>query len=81
MSYWFRPKRYGWGATPTNWKGWLATEVFVVLVLTVNLELAREMPLVNYGIFAVLLALFAWFVWKKTEGTWRWRWGPDEKEK
>ncbi len=81
MSYWFRPKRYGWGASPANWKGWLAIAVFVVLVLAVNLEIAREMPLVNLGIFAALLALFAWIAWKKTDGSWRWRWGPDEKEK
>ncbi len=81
MSYWFRPKRYGWGASPANWKGWLATAVFVVLVLAVNLELAREMPLIYLGIFALMLALFALIVWKKTEGPWHWRWGPDGKEK
>ncbi len=81
MSYWFRPKRYGYGASPANWKGWLATAVFAVLVLAVNLALARETPLIYLGIFALMLALFGWIVWKKTDGTWRWRWGPDEKEK
>ena len=25
MSYWFRPKRYGYGATPITWQGWLLT--------------------------------------------------------
>jgi hypothetical protein len=81
MSYWFRPKRYGWGASPANWKGWLAIAVFVVLVLAVNLELAREMPLIYLGIFAALLALFIWIVWKKTDGPFRWRWGPEKIEK
>ncbi|MFY9642177.1 MAG: hypothetical protein WCD20_14260 [Rhodomicrobium sp.] len=81
MSYWFRPKRYGWGATPANWKGWVAIGVFVAVILAVNLELARGMPLIYFAIFGALLALFGWIVWKKTDGVWRWRWGPDEKEK
>jgi len=80
-SYWFRPKRYGWGASPANWKGWLATGIFLVLILAVNLALAGEPPLFQVGAFAVLLALFVWIVWNKTEGDWRWRWGPDGKEK
>ncbi|MGO9485560.1 MAG: hypothetical protein ACLPX9_13385 [Rhodomicrobium sp.] len=81
MSAWFRPKRYGWGASPANWKGWLAIGVFLVLVLAVNLALAGEPLLMQLGALGVLLALFAWIVWKKTEGDWRWRWGPDGKEK
>ena len=23
--YWFRPKRYGYGATPVTWQGWALT--------------------------------------------------------
>ena len=22
-TYWFRPKRYGYGATPVTWQGWV----------------------------------------------------------
>jgi hypothetical protein len=78
MSYWFRPKYYGYGATPENWKGWLAIAVFVALAAAV--VSAAEGPW-RIGAFAALMALFAWIAWKKTDGTWRWRWGPDGKEK
>ncbi len=78
MSYWFRPKRYGYGASPVNWKGWSVTAVYVVLLLAVTLATAGHL-LLRFGAFAVLMALLIWIVWKKTDGTWRW--GPDEKEK
>jgi hypothetical protein len=78
MSYWFRPKYYGYGATPANWKGWLAIAVFVALAAVI---FSGAADLWRFGAFAALLALFAWIVWKKTDGPFRWRWGPDEKEK
>ncbi|MDB5444119.1 MAG: hypothetical protein JWP86_3102 [Phenylobacterium sp.] len=30
---WFRPKDFGYGATPITWKGWLATLLFVLVIL------------------------------------------------
>jgi len=33
--YWFRPKTYGYGATPVNWKGWASSLVAVVALLVV----------------------------------------------
>jgi hypothetical protein len=30
---WFAPKAYGYGFTPITWEGWLATLVFVLLVV------------------------------------------------
>ena len=32
MSSWFRPKRYGYGATPCTWQGWLLTLAFVAVL-------------------------------------------------
>ena len=81
MSAWFRPKRYGWGASPVNWKGWLATAVFVVLTVAVALALAGEPLLIRLGALVAVLALFIWIAVKKTEGDLRWRWGSDEKDK
>jgi hypothetical protein len=31
--YWFKPKSYGYDATPINWKGWASSLVAVVVVL------------------------------------------------
>jgi hypothetical protein len=88
MSYWFRPKRYGYGASPANWKGWLATLAFIVFVAGMSrlLEPGRNGLgggnfLVWLAVFGIAMVLFVWIVRKKTEGTWRWRWGSEEKEK
>jgi hypothetical protein len=28
---WFRPKTYGYGATPSSWQGWLAVAAFLAV--------------------------------------------------
>jgi hypothetical protein len=81
MSYWFRVKHYGWGASPANWKGWLAITVFVALMFFIRVALKPGNAPVQVGASLLLMALFAWIAWKKTEGAWRWRWGSDGKEK
>ena len=37
--YWFKPKTYGYGATPANWKGWAAVAVYVAVILALTLPL------------------------------------------
>ena len=43
---WFKPKRFGHGAKPANWKGWVATFVFLaaILVSTMALLTASALP-------------------------------------
>jgi uncharacterized membrane protein len=88
MGYWFRPKRYGYGASPSNWKGWLATAVFVALIAGLAWMLQPRhggldvrTVLIFYGALLLAVGVFAWIAWKKTEGPWRWRWGSGGKEK
>ncbi len=87
MTYWFRPKRYGYGATPSNWKGWFLTAAFVGLAagLAWLLEPGRSGSmqglLVWYAALIAVIVPFVWIAWKKTDGTWRWRWGASGKEK
>ena len=33
--YWFRPKRYGFGATPITWQGWAVTIATVLAMVGV----------------------------------------------
>ncbi|MFM1813457.1 MAG: hypothetical protein RLZ98_152 [Pseudomonadota bacterium] len=84
--YWFKPKSYGYGASPASWKGWAATLGFIVvslvptLVLIVWPAVERAGPQAwHFAIWFVLttaLALgFVWLCKVKTEGEWRWRWG------
>jgi hypothetical protein len=82
---WFRPKRYGYGAEPSGWKGWLAVAGFVGLVLALsalihaalrNGDLSAPVAVVVWiACLAAAAWLFARFCRARTEGEWRWRWG------
>ena len=81
---WFRPKRYGYGAEPASWKGWLATGIYLAILVAIVWRLvgvqtshppaAGQAVLLWAALIAVTLA-FVVLCWMKTEGKWRWRWG------
>ncbi len=88
MTYWFKPKRYGVGASPANWKGWLITLAFMVPIAAFLTALVSARDHLSVGLFAAgvvafvaMELLFVWIAWKKTDGDWRWRWGPDDNGK
>jgi hypothetical protein len=77
---WFRPKRYGYGATPASWEGWAVTLGTAAAMAGVSLGLrltTRSLwalaGVVAFDVFA-LAALVA-VTRSKTEGGFRWRWG------
>jgi uncharacterized membrane protein YhhN len=79
-TYWFRPKRYGYGATPVTWQGWALTLGTVAAMVAVSLCLRLTVQSF-WGLAALLafdaLALGFLFVVarRRTEGEFRWRWG------
>jgi hypothetical protein len=81
--YWFKPHTYGYGATPANWRGWLATAVFASSLGILGLVLAlasggKPSPgaMLAWGLgVCVLTAGFVLLAHAKTDGQWRWRWG------
>lgn len=76
--YWFRPKLLGYGAVPVTWQGWGVTLAFVAILapLAAFVELRHNE---TYLLARVPVVLgFVWVCWVKTDGAWRWRWGPDE---
>jgi hypothetical protein len=82
--YWFKPKRYGYGATPTTWQGWALTLGTVAVMLAGSLYLqftARDHLVLAITLMLAFDALALGFltiaVRRKTEGAWRWRWGGD----
>lgn len=84
MAKWFRPKSYGYGATPVTWQGWAIVAGFVGAVLLLAWGLIgfdrSEAPgiftLIMFIKFVLLLVLALWLVTKRnTDGEWRWRWG------
>ena len=80
--YWFKPKRYGYGATPVTWEGWAVTLTAVIVVagsaVAMN-RLVTQSDAVAWLTWAVLIAAGTWwfvqFCRRRTDGEWRWRWG------
>ena len=85
--YWFRPKRYGYGATPATWEGRAVTIAVAVFlagsIVAMNLLVERS-NLVAWLVWAVvILGMTYGFVqlsWRRTDGEWRWRWGAGNKQ-
>ena len=78
--FWFKPKTFGYGATPTTWQGWaLVTLYFAIIALATAALIGPETPLSVWIAWAaiVIVVTFAasWIMRQKTDGQWRWRWG------
>jgi hypothetical protein len=88
--YWFNPKTHGYGAYPTDWRGW----ALILGVVFLNFLLAAVLlvwpTLTGAPIFPTRFVLFLILdtllvvgllnaVRKKTDGDWRWRWGKTEQ--
>ena len=79
-TYWFRPKRYGYGATPTTWEGWAVTLAGAAAIAASTMVLMAHTALEAVFWLAVAIDFVAILVLveisrRKTEGEWRWRWG------
>jgi O-antigen/teichoic acid export membrane protein len=79
-TYWFRPKRYGYGATPTSWEGWAVTAAAVVVIMASTMVLTAHTALDLWFWVALAVDVVAIFALlevsrRKTDGEWRWRWG------
>ncbi len=80
--YWFRQKRFGYGATPNTWQGWLFTALSAAL--TVGVVIAGNFmrnDAMRFFVIAVGLPLVlvptVLISHAKTEGGWRWRSGNE----
>ena len=80
--YWFKPKRYGFGARPSTWEGWALTLGYVLALLFIGgvfgVDNGRH-PFAFFAIGAALTIIFVALAWLKTEGGWHWRWGDEER--
>ncbi len=79
---WFKAKHYGYGWYPATWEGWLATAIFVILLIAGELifiyQLNRNPSMSATAFFIVyvltLTTLLLWVSYKKGEKP-GWRWG------
>ena len=71
--YWFKPKRFGYGATPNTVEGWLVIALFVIYLYCINRLFLPE----NYMEFVVYLVIGTIVLIavskNKTEGNWKFR--------
>lgn len=74
---WFAPKRYGWGATPISWQGWMITISLIAIGIGGGRFFADRPILVAAIVVPALIVLFV-ITAKTTRGGWRWRWGSDD---
>ena len=63
--YWFKPRRYGYGATPVTWEGWALTVgvagVVILSIVAMNL-LADRSNVVAWLVWAVFVAAVAFLM-------------------
>jgi Na+-transporting NADH:ubiquinone oxidoreductase subunit NqrB len=83
-TYWFKPKRYGYGATPTTWQGWALTLGTVVVMVAVSVFLRGTERyywslVAMFGFDAIALAFLFIVTRRKTDGGFRWRWGKEDR--
>ena len=81
--YWFRPKSFGYGATPVTWEGWLLTlgsmavtmgSILVATITEVNKWPYRRVYQVVCLIVVATTMLATIIVSRrKTSEDWRWR--------
>ena len=79
--YWFKPKRFGYGAVPSTWQGWAVGVVYVLALVAVSIALVplggtlTAASVVAWALIVVAgTAAVIAIAYYKTDGPWRWRW-------
>ncbi|MCA9497468.1 MAG: hypothetical protein KC589_11095 [Nanoarchaeota archaeon] len=72
--YWFKPKSYGYGATPISWEGWVLTIAFI-LAIFILVKYTLYHPYLFYSWLILLIMILILIAKNKTEEKWAWRWG------
>ena len=79
-TYWFKPKRYGYGAVPVTWQGWALVGAAVAVIAAAAVLVGPHGRQAwgwfeFFGIEALVLVVLWAIVRRKTDGEFRWRWG------
>ena len=60
--YWFKPKAFGYGATPTTWEGWLVVLGFVIYLLAISMFLTEEDSVFQYLLYLSIGIVAIWMI-------------------
>ena len=72
---WFKRKKYGWGWTPTNFKGWLVVSIYIIFVTAcISLDIAERLGVYStvFIVVASTLALISICYKKGPKPHWQW---------
>jgi len=70
--YWFKPRRFGYGATPITLEGWAVTLGFIGIILYLAFNHV-ERPFFIPTVISLIVVLIV-VTKKKTNGLWKWSW-------
>ncbi len=81
--FWFKPKTFGYGATPTAWEGWTVVAVYSLVVLgcVVAMTLRKESFSTFMSSMATLVVATVVMIVvsvQKTDGAWGWNAGAKQ---
>jgi hypothetical protein len=79
-TYWFKPRQFGYGATPISWQGWVLSLAGMIVVVAATAWLTTLTAVdprfwLALAIDAAVIAALLVVSRRKTDGEWRWRWG------
>lgn len=80
--YWFKPKKYGYGFTPTTQEGWFVTFLLLGIILLWvywSQIFSADVQISDIIIFVIGASIISWLSTlifrKKISGDLKWRWG------
>jgi hypothetical protein len=81
--FWFKPKAFGYGATPATWEGWVIVAVYCLVVVgcVVAMTVRKESFstfLSSMATIAVATVVLIVVSVQKTDGTWGWNAGAKQ---
>ena len=81
--FWFKPKTFGYGATPTTWEGWTVVAVYSLVVLgcVVAMTLRKESFSTFMSSMATLVVATVVMIVvsvQKTDSAWGWNAGAKQ---
>jgi hypothetical protein len=77
-TYWFAPKRYGYGSgLPISWQGWVTCGLIMAGCLVIGWGYGFNSPEAKLGTAAFLLISLP-LIAARTKGGWKWRWSSTD---
>jgi hypothetical protein len=82
-AHWFKPKKFGYGATPTTWEGWAVTGAYCLVVwacVAATIAYRNSDAVLAGSISVIALATIALVIvsYVKTDGRWGWNAGAGQ---